>query len=78
MNAKIILVAFLITMLVTDQAEAGLWGWIKKGWNSKIGKTLRNKAAKAATNLVAEKIGVTPEQASEMPFDEVMDALYEI
>uniref|UniRef100_A0A224X3W5 Putative Non Disulfide Bridge Peptide n=1 Tax=Megacormus gertschi TaxID=1843536 RepID=A0A224X3W5_9SCOR len=80
MNAKTFLVVCMITMLAMDQAEAGFFNtiknWASKAWNSDIGKQLRNKAAGALNKLVSEKIGVTPEQASAMTLDEIVDAMY--
>uniref|UniRef100_Q5VJS9 Opistoporin-4 n=1 Tax=Opistophthalmus carinatus TaxID=190115 RepID=NDB2T_OPICA len=57
-----------------------VWDWIKKTakdvLNSDVAKQLKNKALNAAKNFVAEKIGATPSEAGQMPFDEFMDILH--
>uniref|UniRef100_P0DY15 Antimicrobial peptide Smp43 n=1 Tax=Scorpio palmatus TaxID=1662106 RepID=NDB23_SCOPA len=81
MNRKLLLVTLMVTMLVMQPAEAGVWDWIKKTagkiWNSEPVKALKSQALNAAKNFVAEKIGATPSEAGQMPFDEFMDILYE-
>nr|P83313.2 RecName: Full=Opistoporin-1; Short=OP1; AltName: Full=Non-disulfide-bridged peptide 2.4; Short=NDBP-2.4; AltName: Full=Non-disulfide-bridged peptide 3.5; Short=NDBP-3.5; AltName: Full=Opistoporin-3; Short=OP3; Flags: Precursor [Opistophthalmus carinatus]AAQ94362.1 Opistoporin3 preproprotein [Opistophthalmus carinatus] len=82
MNRKLLFVTLMVTMLVMQPSEGGkVWDWIKstakKLWNSEPVKELKNTALNAAKNLVAEKIGATPSEAGQMPFDEFMDILYE-
>nr|L0GBQ6.1 RecName: Full=Antimicrobial peptide Con22; Flags: Precursor [Urodacus yaschenkoi]AGA82757.1 antimicrobial peptide C22 precursor [Urodacus yaschenkoi] len=80
MNAKVMLVCLLVTMLVMEPAEAGIWSWIKKTakkvWNSDVAKKLKGKALNVAKDFVAEKIGATPAEAGQIPFDEFMNVLY--
>nr|A0A0C4G489.1 RecName: Full=Heterin-1; Flags: Precursor [Heterometrus spinifer]AGK88593.1 heterin 1 [Heterometrus spinifer]AGK88594.1 heterin 1 [Heterometrus spinifer] len=80
MNGKLLLVSLMVTMLVMQPAEAGVWDWLKKTaknvWNSDIVKQLKGKAINAAKNYVAEKIGATPSVAGQIPFDEFMDILH--
>nr|API81371.1 venom toxin [Hemiscorpius lepturus] len=77
MNRKLLLVSLIVTMLVMQQpAEAGFWKWAKKLWKSPVVQKLKSKALNAAKDLVAEKIGATPPEAGQMPFDEFMDVLY--
>uniref|UniRef100_C7C1L2 Probable antimicrobial peptide Con13 n=1 Tax=Opisthacanthus cayaporum TaxID=573324 RepID=NDB2_OPICY len=80
MNRKLLLVFLVVAMLVMQPAEAGFWSKIKdfakKAWNSPLANELKSKALNAAKNFVSEKIGATPSEAGQIPFDEFMDVLY--
>uniref|UniRef100_A0A1W7RB02 Antimicrobial peptide n=1 Tax=Hadrurus spadix TaxID=141984 RepID=A0A1W7RB02_9SCOR len=77
MNAKILLVVFMITMFVTtEQIEGGRYlpTLLKRLWKPKLDKATR----KAAGNYIAKKLenAAAPAEEESKRFDEFMDSLY--